>query len=99
MLVLDFAEFQLKLELSLETNWKKALSLDWFPKEKALSFSLEEFYVGLKWAEKKNLGLTKHLEDLNSIFDIFNVLVTITKPRPIKIFITGNIIKQESIPG
>ena len=85
---LDFTDFQRKLEILLERTWSKALSIDWFPEDKARSFSLEEFYVGLKWVEKKG-ALKIYKRKMKCIYDIFNVLGTTTNPRPIQIYISG----------
>ena len=69
----DFADFKRRVRNSLHNTWKNALVLDWIPEEKAQSLSLLQFYVGLRWT-KTIKGLQKSKQNLNSIYDILNVI-------------------------
>ena len=58
---------------SLHNTWKNALVLDWIPQEKAKAMSVLQFYVGLRWT-KTIEGLQRSKQELNSIYDILNVI-------------------------
>ena len=77
-----------KLRNSLHNTWKNALVLDWIPEEKAKALSLDQYYVGLRWTRTVR-ALTDYKEELNSIFDIFNIIDNDEERRPVKIFIEG----------
>ena len=55
---------------SLKTTWSNYLSHDWMPEEKARRFSVERFYVDLKWSKDRK-GVFKNIrKDIRGILDI-----------------------------
>ena len=72
---------------SLRRVWKNALVLDWISQDKAKTLTLEEFYVGLRWTERKKT-LENYKVKLTNIYDIFTIVPS-DKPQSIKIFIEG----------
>ena len=71
-------------------TWKNSLSHDWIPVEKAKTFPLREFYVGLRWVRVVKRAIQNFKQELNSIYDILEMLDSTEKPKFRKILITGN---------
>ena len=55
---------------SLNLMWKNYLSNDWLPPDKAYNFSVEKFYVDLKWVKMVKEALKTVKKDLTSIYDV-----------------------------
>ena len=71
-------------------SWKNSLSHDWIPVEKAKTFPLREFYVGLRWVRVVKRAIQNFKQELDSIYDILEMLNSTEKPKFRKILITGN---------
>ena len=85
--VVEFAEMERCLKLSLNRTWKHALTLDWISPEKAKSVPLLEFYVGLRW-RKLEKAMKNYKVTLTSIYDILNVIDSCQNQWPMNILIT-----------
>ena len=55
---------------SLKTVWSNYLSHDWMPEEKARSFSVQRFYVDLKWTKIEKNVFKSIQKDIRGILDI-----------------------------
>ena len=66
------------------------MSHDWIPVEKAKTFPLREFYVGLRWVRVVKRAIQNFKQDLNSIYDILDMLDSSERPKFRKILLTGN---------
>ena len=76
-------------------TWKNSLSHDWIPVEKAKTFPLREFYVGLKWVRVVKRAIQNFKQELNSIHEILEMLDSTERPKFRKILITGNSVRKE----
>ena len=66
----DIAIIQQRTKTSLRKTWGNYLSHDWMPEEKARRFSVERFYVDLKWS-KMGKGVFKNIrKDIRGILDL-----------------------------
>ena len=66
----DIGILQQNTKKSLHTTRNKYLSHDWMPEEKARRFSVERFYVDLKWS-KIEAGVFGNIgKDIRGILDI-----------------------------
>ena len=54
----------------LNLKWKNYLSNDWLPPDKAYNFSVDKFYVDLKWIKMVQEALKTVKKDLKSIYDV-----------------------------
>ena len=82
-------DLQRRLKDSLDRTWKNSLSHDWIPVEKAKTFPLREFYVGLRWVRVVKRAIQNFQRDLTSIYDIFDIVDTSERPKATNILITG----------
>ena len=60
----------MKTAQSLHTTWNNYLSHDWMPEEKARRFSVERFYVDLKWSKIEKNVFKNIRKDIRGILDI-----------------------------
>ena len=75
-----------KTRQSLHSTWNNYLSHDWMPEGKAHRFSVERFYVDLKWS-KMDKGVFKNIrKDIRGILDILSKAGKIG----LKILVEGN---------
>ena len=88
--ILEILDLQFRLKDSLERTWKNSLSHDWIPVEKAKTFPLREFYVGLRWVRVVKRAIKNFKQELDSIFDIFKILDRTGRPKALNILVTGN---------
>ena len=86
----EILDLQLRLKDSLNMTWKNSLSHDWIPVEKAKTFPLREFYVGLRWVRVVKRAIQNFKQDLNSIYDILDMPDSTERPKFRKILLTGN---------
>ena len=82
-------DLQRRLKDSLDRTWKNSLSHDWIPVEKAKTFPLREFYVGLRWVRVVKRAIQNFQRELTSIYDIFDIVDTSERPKATNILITG----------
>ena len=82
-------DLQQRLKDSLDRTWKNSLSHDWIPVEKAKTFPLKEFYVGLRWVRVVKRAIQNFQRELTSIYDIFDIVDTSERPKATNILITG----------
>ena len=82
-------DLQERLKESLDRTWKNSLSHDWIPVEKAKTFPLREFYVGLRWVRFMKRAIDNFKQELASIYDIFDIEKTSDKPKATNILVTG----------
>ena len=82
-------DLQQRLKESLDRTWKNSLSHDWIPVEKAKTFPLREFYVGLRWVRVVKRAIQNFQHELASIYDIFDIEDTSDKPKATNILVTG----------
>ena len=82
-------DLQQRLKDSLDRTWKNSLSHDWIPVEKAKTFPLREFYVGLRWVRVVKRAIQNFQHELASIYDIFNIEDTNDQPKATNILVTG----------
>ena len=69
-IVLEISIIRQNTKKSLQTTWSNYLSHDWMPEEKARRFSVERFYVDLKWS-KIDKGVFKNIrKDIRGILDL-----------------------------
>ena len=83
-------DLQNRLKDSLDRTWKNSLSHDWIPVEKAKTFPLREFYVGLRWVRVVKRAIQNFKQELTSIYDIFDIAYPIDRPKATNILVTGN---------
>ena len=69
------------------------MSHDWIPVEKAKTFPLREFYVGLRWERVVKKAIKNFRKELKSIYDIFEIMDSPGRLKATNILVTGNIIK------
>ena len=74
-------DLQFRLKDSLDRTWKNSLSHDWIPVEKAKTFPLREFYVGLRWIRVVKRAIQNFNKELTSVFDILEVADPSERPR------------------
>ena len=84
-------DLQERLKDSLDRTWKNSLSHDWIPVEKAKTFPLREFYVGLKWVRVVKRAIENFRQELANIYDIFDIVDMSKKPKATNILVTGKI--------
>ena len=89
LMVLFLLDLQKRLKDSLERTWKNSLSHDWIPVEKAKTFPLREFYVGLRWVRVMKRAIKNFQQELASIYDIFDIEDTDDKLKATNILVTG----------
>ena len=65
------------------------MSHDWIPVERAKTFPLREFYVGLRWVNVVRRAIQNFRKELTSINDILEVMDPVDRPRPTNILVTG----------
>ena len=65
------------------------MSHDWIPVEKAKTFPLREFYVGLRWVRVVKRAIQNFKEELKSIYDILEITDPTGRPTAISILVTG----------
>ena len=82
-------DLQQRLKDSLERTWKNSLSHDWIPAEKAKTFPLRDFYVGLRWIRVVKRAIDNFRKELNNIYDIFDVVDMSKRPKATNILVTG----------
>ena len=70
----EILDLQLRLKDSLNMTWKNSLSHDWIPVEKAKTFPLREFYVGLRWVRVVKRAIRNFKEELKSFYDILEIV-------------------------
>ena len=85
---ISLADLQLKVKDSLYMTWKHSLSHDWIPVERAKTFPLREFYVGLRWVRVVKRAIQNFQQELTSIYDIFELLDN-NEARATNLLITG----------
>ena len=73
---------------SLHTTWNNYLSHDWMPEEKARRFSVERFYVDLKWTNLEKNVFKDIRKDIRGILDILKT----TNKIGLKILVEGNFL-------
>ena len=83
---------QLRLKDSLDRTWKNSLSHDWIPVEKAKTFPLREFYVGLRWVRVVKRAIQNFKQELTSIYDILEIEDPGGRPKAIHVLVIGNCI-------
>ena len=76
-------------------TWKNSLSHDWIPVEKAKTFPLREFYVGLRWVRVVKRAIKNFKQELKSIYDILEIVDVTGRPKAINILVTGNCTERE----
>ena len=76
-------------------TWKNSLSHDWIPVEKAKTFPLREFYVGLRWVRVVKREIKNFKQELKSIYDILEIVDVTGRPKAINILVTGNCTERE----
>ena len=76
-------------------TWKNSLSHDWIPVEKAKTFPLRKFYVGLRWVRVVKRAIKNFKEELKSIYDILEIVDVTGRPKAINILVTGNCTERE----
>ena len=86
----EVLDLQLRLKDSLDRSWKNSLSHDSIPVEKAKTFPLREFYVGLRWVRVVKRAIQNFKQELNSIYDILEIVDLTGRPKAINILVTGN---------
>ena len=82
-------DLQQRLKDSLDRTWQNSLSHDWIPVDKAKTFPLREFYVGLRWVRVMKRAIENFKQELTSIYDIFDIEDTSDKPKATNILVTG----------
>ena len=82
-------DLQRRLKDSLDRTWKNSLSHDWIQVEKAKTFPLREFYVGLRWVRVMKRAIKNFHKELASIYDIFDIDDTGDQPKATNILVTG----------
>ena len=60
--------------------------------DKAKTFPLREFYVGLRWIRVVKRAIQNFKQELNSIYDILEMLDSTERPKFRKILVTGNFV-------
>ena len=58
--------------------------------EKAKTFPLREFYVGLRWVRVVKRAIQDFKQELESIYDIFEIMDPSQIPKATNILVTGN---------
>ena len=58
--------------------------------EKAKTFPLREFYVGLRWVRVVKRAIQNFNKELSSIYDILDAVDPSERPQPKNILVTGN---------
>ena len=84
--VSDIYILKKKTEQSLHSTWNNYLSHDWMPEEKARRFSVERFYVDLKWSKIEKNVFKNIRKDIRGILDILSKAGKIG----LKILVEGN---------
>ena len=92
MNLLEILDLQLRLKDSLDMTWKNSLSHDWIPVEKAKTFPLREFYVGLRWVRVVKRAIKNFKQELKSIYDILEIVDITGRPKAINILVTGSFV-------
>ena len=72
------------------------MSHDWIPVEKAKTFPLREFYVGLKWVRVVKRAIQNFKQELNSIHEILEMLDSTERPKFRKILVTCNYVGEKN---
>ena len=85
----EMLDLQQRLKDSLERTWKNSLSHDWIPVEKAKTFPLRDFYVGLRWVRVVKRAIENFKQELTSIYDIFDIADPSDRPKATNILVTG----------
>ena len=85
----DVLDLQLRLKDSLDRTWKNSLCHDWTPVEKAKTFPLRDFYVGLRWVRVVKRAIENFKQELTSIYDILEIVDLTGRPKAINILVTG----------
>ena len=70
LLVLEIEILKQNTKTSLDATWKNFLSHDWMPPDVAHRFSVEKFYVNLKWTKIDRGVFRDFREDIRRILDI-----------------------------
>ena len=73
---------------SLYNTWNNYLSHDWMPEQKAKRFSVERFYVDLKWTNMEKNVFKNIRKDIRGILDLLRE----TQKIGLKILIEGKLI-------
>ena len=84
---MGLVDLQERVKWSIESSWKKSLSNDWLPPEKAKTFSLMKFYTDLEWVESVE-GPLRSEQRKSNIFEMFKVKGS--GKKPINILVKGN---------
>ena len=69
-IILDLGSMVQNTKRSLHAAWNKYMSHDWIPEEKARRFSVERFYVDLKWTKIEEGVFKNFRKDIRGILDI-----------------------------
>ena len=91
--VLGIARCQYRLKDSLARTWKNSLSNDWVVERKRQTFSLVEFYQPLQC-----VSLVKGaIENLSTIYDIFEINNPKEGTRAQKVLVTGRVMYYNKV--
>ena len=69
-IVLEMSIIRQNTKKSLQTTWSNYLSHDWMPEEKARRFSVQRFYVDLKWSKIEKNVFKNIRKDIRGILDL-----------------------------
>ena len=61
------------------------------PVEKAKTFPLREFYVGLRWVRVVKRAIKNFNKELTSIYEILDLVDQNERPKPTNILVTGDL--------
>ena len=86
----EIMDLQVRLKTSSDRTWRNSLSHGWMPVEKAKTFPLREFYLGLRWVRVVKRAIQNFNTELNSIYDILDIVDPRERPQPKNILVTGN---------
>ena len=75
------------MRFSIESTWSRSLSNDWLRPEKAMNFSVLEFYTDLEWTETVNAGLRNQSQRKSSMLQILKAEGV--GQKPINILVQG----------
>ena len=76
---------------SHERQLSNCLNHDYMPADQAKSFSLREFYVGLRWARMVSRAMHNIKKEMTSIYDVLDVAVSDPDggPRAVNVLVEG----------
>lgn len=82
----EIVDMQKRLKWALERIWKNAPTHDWIPLSKAKTFSLKDYYVGLRWQREVKRALENYRVELTNMRDILKIAHL---DRPTRILVEG----------